>query len=123
MLTRTFGKRSPAARPHPARPDTQALQIAAMTLDYKQNGTTTLFAPLDTIEGKVIGRCVSRHLHQESIGFLAKLAPKNNRLLDEVGDRARCAPRGRGALGSLASLHSQSTCASPTPGAGRMEVE
>ena len=48
-------------------------KCATMTHDYKRNGTTTLFAALDTIEGKVIARCVSRHRHQEFIGFLAKI--------------------------------------------------
>jgi transposase len=48
-------------------------KCATMTHDYKRNGTTTLFAALDTIEGKVIGRCVARHRHQEFIGFLAQI--------------------------------------------------
>ena len=38
--------------------------------DYKRNGTTTLFAALDILEGKVIGRCMQRHRHQEFIRFL-----------------------------------------------------
>jgi hypothetical protein len=42
---------------------------ATMTHDYKRNGTTTLFA-LDILEGKVIGRCMRRHRHQEFIRFL-----------------------------------------------------
>jgi transposase len=41
-----------------------------MTHDYKRNGTTTLFAALDVLEGKVIGRCMQRHRHQEFIRFL-----------------------------------------------------
>jgi transposase len=40
------------------------------THDYKRNGTTTLFAALDVIDGKVIGRCMQRHRHQEFIRFL-----------------------------------------------------
>ena len=32
-----------------------------MTHDYKRHGTTTLFAALDVLEGKVIGRCMQRH--------------------------------------------------------------
>jgi transposase len=43
---------------------------ATMTHDYKRNGTTTLFAALDILEGKVIGRCMQRHRHQEFIRFL-----------------------------------------------------
>jgi len=40
-----------------------------MSHDYKRNGTTTLFAALDVLEGKVIGRCMQRHRHQEFIRF------------------------------------------------------
>jgi poly(A) polymerase Pap1 len=32
--------------------------------------TTTLFAALNVLEGKVIGRCMQRHRHKEFIGFL-----------------------------------------------------
>ena len=41
-----------------------------MTHDYKRNGTTTLFAALNVLEGTVIGRCMQRHRHQEFIRFL-----------------------------------------------------
>jgi hypothetical protein len=41
-----------------------------MTHDYIRNGTTTLFAALNVLEGKVIGRCMQRHRHQEFIRFL-----------------------------------------------------
>jgi len=41
-----------------------------MTHDYKRNGTTTLFAALDVLEGTVIARCMQRHRHQEFIRFL-----------------------------------------------------
>src|SRR5437870_3706627 len=47
-----------------------------MTHDYKRNGTTTLFAALDLLEGKVIGRCMQRHRHQEFIRFLNTLEAK-----------------------------------------------
>jgi DDE superfamily endonuclease len=45
-------------------------RCATITNDYKRNGTTTLFAALDILEGKVIGRCMQRHRHQEFIRFL-----------------------------------------------------
>jgi len=45
-------------------------RCATITHDYKRNGTTTLFAALDVLEGKVIGRCMQRHRHQEFIRFL-----------------------------------------------------
>jgi len=37
---------------------------------YKRHGTTTLFAALDVLEGKVIGQCMKHHRHQEFIRFL-----------------------------------------------------
>jgi len=44
-----------------------------MTHDYKRNGTTTLFAALNVVEGRLIGRCMSRHRHQEFIKFLKQI--------------------------------------------------
>ena len=41
-----------------------------MTHDYKRNGTTTLFAALDVLTGKVIGSCLPRHRHTEFLKFL-----------------------------------------------------
>ncbi len=43
------------------------------THDYKRNGTTTLFAALETLQGKVIGQCYQRHRHQEFLKFLRLL--------------------------------------------------
>jgi len=40
------------------------------THDYKRNGTTTLFAALNTLDGKVIGMCQQQHRHQEWLKFL-----------------------------------------------------
>jgi transposase len=45
-------------------------RCGTMTHDHTRNGTTTLFAALDVLEGKVIGRCMQRHRHQEFIRFL-----------------------------------------------------
>ena len=41
-----------------------------MTHDDKRNGTTTLFAALNVLDGTVIGRNMQRHRHQEFIRFL-----------------------------------------------------
>ena len=46
---------------------------ATMTRDCKRNGTTTLFAALDILTGKVIGRHFQRHRHQELIEFLEQV--------------------------------------------------
>lgn len=45
-------------------------RCGTMTHDYKRNGTTTLFAALDVLDGRIIGRCMQRHRHQEFIRFL-----------------------------------------------------
>ncbi len=45
-------------------------KTGTMTHDYKRNGTTTLFAALNVLDGTVIGRNMQRHRHQEFIRFL-----------------------------------------------------
>ncbi len=45
-------------------------RCGTMTHDDIRNGTTPLFAALDVAAGKVIGRCMQRHRHQEFIRFL-----------------------------------------------------
>jgi len=46
-------------------------KCGTMTHDYKRNGTTTLFAALNTLDGTVVGRYLPRHTHKEFIKFLA----------------------------------------------------
>jgi hypothetical protein len=48
-------------------------RCGTMTHDYKRNGTTTLFAALEVLQGKVIGQCHQRHRHQEFLKFLRTL--------------------------------------------------
>ena len=48
-------------------------RCGTMTHDYKRNGTTTLFAALETLQGKVVGECHERHRHQEFLKFLRRL--------------------------------------------------
>ena len=48
-------------------------RCGTMTHDYKRNGTTTLFAALEILQGKVIGQCYERHRHQEFLRFLRRL--------------------------------------------------
>jgi transposase len=45
-------------------------RAGTMTHDYKRHGTTTLIAALNVLDGKVIGRNMQRHRHQEFIRFL-----------------------------------------------------
>jgi transposase len=54
-----------------------------MTHDYKRHGTTTLFAALNVLDGKVIGQCQQRHTHAEWLKFLKKIdrqTPKDKTL-------------------------------------------
>jgi transposase len=48
-------------------------RCGTMTHDYKRNGTTTLFAALNTIEGSVIGTCFPRHRNIEFRKFLRQI--------------------------------------------------
>src|ERR1041385_966668 len=50
-------------------------RCGTMTHDYVRHGTTTLFAALNTLDGRVISTCMQRHRHQEWLKFL--------RLIDE----------------------------------------
>jgi transposase len=45
-------------------------RAGTMTHDYIRNGTTTLFAAMNVLDGKVIGQNMQRHRHQEFIRFL-----------------------------------------------------
>jgi transposase len=51
-------------------------RAGTMTHDYKRHGVTTLFAALNVLEGKVFGRCMKRHRHQEFIRFLNAIDAK-----------------------------------------------
>lgn len=53
-----------------------------VTHDYKRNGTTTLFAALNTLDGKVIGQCLPRHRHQEFLRFLRTVNRQTPKSLD-----------------------------------------
>ena len=48
-------------------------RCGTMTHDYKRNGTTTLFAALNMLDGKVIGSCLPRHRAQEFLCFLRQI--------------------------------------------------
>jgi len=56
-------------------------RCGTMTHDYKRNGTATLFAALNTLDGTVISMCDDRHRHQEWLKFL--------RVIDEVNPGRR----------------------------------
>jgi transposase len=48
-------------------------RCGTFTHDYERHGTTTLFAALQMVEGRVIGECYPRHRHQEFLKFLRRL--------------------------------------------------
>jgi transposase len=45
-------------------------RCGTMTHDYKRNGTATLFAAMNTLDGTVISMCDDRHRHPEWLKFL-----------------------------------------------------
>lgn len=62
----------------PLRPGIPARQAH----DYTRHGTTTLFAALSMLDGKIIGDCMPRHRHQEFIRFLQVINVKTPPELD-----------------------------------------
>jgi transposase len=48
----------------------KAGRAGTVTHDYKRHGTTTLFAALNTLDGRVISMCQPRHRHTEWLKFL-----------------------------------------------------
>ena len=57
-------------------------RAGTMTHDYKRNGTTTLFAALNMLDGRVIGTCMPRHRHREFLRFLNLIDHKTPAGLD-----------------------------------------
>jgi transposase len=48
-------------------------RCATMTHDCKRNGTTSLFAAMNTLDGSIISKCMRRHRHGEWLAFLKHL--------------------------------------------------
>src|SRR3954447_22187080 len=44
-------------------------QLETVTHDHVRHGTTTLFAALNGLDKRVLGRCMQRHRHQEFFRF------------------------------------------------------
>lgn len=56
---------------------------ATLTHDYKRNGTATLFAALNMLDGSIISCCQQRHRHEEWLTFLRRIereTPKDKAL-------------------------------------------
>jgi len=45
-------------------------RCGTMTHDYTRNGTTSLFAAMNVVDGTIISQCQPRHRHQEWLKFL-----------------------------------------------------
>src|SRR5262249_34319358 len=71
----------PLARTQPGLPMKKG-RAGTMTHDYKRNGTTTLFAALNMLDGKVIGTCMPRHRHREFLRFLRLIDQQTPKGLD-----------------------------------------
>jgi putative transposase len=56
--------------------------VEGVTHDYIRHGTTTLFAALDIMTGKVLAQCKPRHRHQEFLQFLQHIDAHVPRDLD-----------------------------------------
>ena len=56
-------------------------RAGTVTHDYKRNGTTTLFAALNTLDGTVISMCQDRHRHEEWLKFLRLIDHKTSKHL------------------------------------------
>ena len=63
-------------------------KCGTMTHDYKRNGTTTLFAALNILDGTVVGRCMPSHTHKEFIKFLnaVERAVRPVRIIHAIAD-------------------------------------
>jgi transposase len=63
-------------------------KCGTMTHDYKRNGTTTLFAALNILDGTVVGRCMPSHTHKEFIRFLnaVERAVRPGRIIHAIAD-------------------------------------
>ena len=63
-------------------------KCGTMTHDDKRNGTTTLFAALNILDGTVVGRCMPSHTHKEFIRFLnaVERAVRPGRIIHAIAD-------------------------------------
>jgi transposase len=63
-------------------------KCGTMTHDYKRNGTTTLFAALNILDGTVVGRCMPSHTHKEFIKFLnaVERAVRPGKIIHAIAD-------------------------------------
>jgi hypothetical protein len=65
-------------------------RCGTMTHDYKRNGTATLFAAMNALDGTVISMCDDRHRHQEWLKFRPGLHPDSWSCKRRRGQAPRC---------------------------------
>lgn len=70
MLRRDEKSQTQALNGTPPGQPLKRRRAGTMTHDYKRNGTTTLFAALNTLDGTVISLWKDRHRHEERLKFL-----------------------------------------------------
>lgn len=76
------------------------------TSDYKRHGTTTMFAAVNALDGTVIGSCMDKHRHEESLKFLATVdreVSKTSCGSYDLGQLRHPQTQGRGGLDGQAS--------------------
>jgi transposase len=56
-------------------------RAGTMTHDYKRNGTTTLFAALNVLDGTVVSMCQPQHRHEQWLMFLRLIERKTPKRL------------------------------------------
>ncbi len=57
-------------------------RCGTVTHDYKRNGTSTLFAALEVMTGRVVGECYQKHTHKEFLRFLKEVEKQTDKGLD-----------------------------------------
>jgi len=88
-------------------------RAGTMTHDYKRHGTTTLFAALDVLTGKVIGKCFARHRHDEFLRFLRTIDTSVPRKLQIHLIMDNYATHTHPNVKAWLAKHPASTCTSP----------
>ena len=85
----------------------------------RSGGTTTLFAALNVLDGTVIGRCMARHRHQESLRFLNAIeaAVPPGKLVHCILDNGAWPPAPHGDRGAAINIP-RSLPGSPVTSAG-----
>lgn len=79
---------------------------ATMTHDYKRNGTTTLFAALNVLDGQVIGQCQPRHTYTEWLKFLCQIDSETSKgkTLHLIANNYATHPQSDGVAGKASAL-------------------